>query len=166
MLYFLLQYTASHFAGVPALAAELVSYAHGLIYALSKDVKLHLLPRTQRWYLCSLTQPIQHIHQRVSDPSLCSLFAQTLEGEKCRAGAKFAIHKTVRLPDPCQLGRFPHFLNDENGGKMLTVVSWIREGSGASPSDISVKCSKLKTEIKDRIVTLDEYNTGFRDVML
>lgn len=131
VLYFLLQYTTSHFAGVPVLAADVVSYAQGLKYALSKNVKLHFPPRTLRLYLFILTQPIHHIHQGVSKPSLRSFFAQCLEGEKCHVGAKFAIHKMVCLPDPCQLGRFPHFIKTEKkkkyGGKMLLVVSRITE---------------------------------------
>lgn len=84
--------------------ADVVSYAQGLKYALSTNVKLHFPPRTQRLYLFSLTQPIEHIHQGVSKHLIVLLFAQSLDGEKRHARAKFAIHKVVCLPDPRSAG--------------------------------------------------------------
>lgn len=110
VLYFLLQYTTSHFAAVWVFTADVVSYAQGLKYALSKNVKLHFPPRTQRLYLFSLTQPIEHIHQGVSKPSLCSFLLRVWKGKNATPEPSLLFTRWSASLTPVSWGGFhPHF---------------------------------------------------------
>lgn len=151
------------------LTAEWVSYAQGLIVYSQQGCKT---PSSSQNTEAVFVQPdsTYKTHPSGAVWTLIVLpFAQALEGEKC-----CAIHKIVCLPDPCQLGRFPHFISkNKNWGKMPLVVSWIMEALEHSHCTVvyphptfqwnaHVKYRQkavvqLKTENIDGLVTLDEY---------